>query len=62
MARKCRYFPARRCFHDGHCGLIDSCGVVYCCFVHPNPCGFFTLRVLKPVVGLIWSKHALRRR
>jgi hypothetical protein len=41
----------RRCFHNGHCGLIDSCGDVHCCKSHPNPHGFFRPR--KRVVGFV---------
>lgn len=39
----CRYRDCR-CFHDGHCGLIDCSGSVFCCSFHPRPFAFFMRR------------------
>jgi hypothetical protein len=45
----CKHLPYKRCFHDS-CSFLDALGNVRVCKFHPNPHGFFRLRVVKEML------------
>jgi hypothetical protein len=39
VERRCKYHPAKRCYHSS-CSVFDSAsGSVSVCFLHPHPSG-----------------------
>jgi hypothetical protein len=61
MAKMCRYYPAKRCYHDS-CSVFDcASGLVTVCGLHPYPSGFFAHKKVVRVLQPLFSKHFARR-